>query len=429
MDAIAPERKALIGASIPRSGHHFLQRILSLYFEGELHYCEWYTPKDCCKQVPCSKLGSYRLTYQKSHDWNFELTQQLTGVLYLVQYRHPVPEALSDRELIKDRIGRQSMDYRLSKDAYAWWLASKAIYYRRFHQKWFEHRVPNAVYLDYSALSDRAAESVEPIIRWVAGAVDDNRLASAVQQASGSRGASPLAAQFKPRVIQKSPYYDPDLLAPFEAYVLHRCPKFEFNPEFSGSFADHSLYGLILAQDPDEPLPNGEQDRLSAAAHLAPGHPEIAFRLAKRDLKQGATERAISTLEAALERNPHFGQGYRLLAQTCKTAGRPLPASTTGSDALFACTKNPGALVDIAAAMIAEHKPINALAALSIAAVLQPENYRANYLLAKTLASQGRWEQARYYAERAAQIRPDGKQNVRLLAKIRDHLDRVPVPA
>src|ERR1041385_1979169 len=91
--------KALLGASIPRSVHHYLQRTLSRYFKSEIFYCEWYTPSDCCKQVPCTSRRDCRVTYQKSHDWDFSLPSNIADALYLVQFRHPVPEALSDRDL------------------------------------------------------------------------------------------------------------------------------------------------------------------------------------------------------------------------------------------------------------------------------------------------------------------------------------------
>ena len=415
-------RKKLIGASIPRSGHHFLQRILSFYYDDAMYYCEWYGPADCCKQVPCSRRGAYSVTYQKSHDWDFSLTQDVREGLYVVQYRHPVPEALSDRDLMQDSIGSPSLNYRLTRDYYGWWLATKAIYYRKFHTKWFENRVPNSVYLGYDALLKTPAPTIEPIVRWVSGQVDNERLAWAIAQASPQRDAGPAAQAFVPRTIESSRHFDRDLLSAFEAYVLRRCPQFEFKSEFSGSFEDHWMYGLILIQDPDEPLPAGETDRLDAAAKRAPGHPEISFRLAKRELERGATDRAFALLEETIARHPFFGQAYRLMVETCKAVGRPLPPSCLESDALFACTENPGALVEIAAAMLAERKLVNAVAALSLAAIAQPDNYRANHLLAKTLGRLGRWAQARHYAEKAAEIRPNNEQNVQLLEKISDRL-------
>lgn len=411
--------KALIGASIPRSGHHFLQRVLSLYFGDQLHYCEWYGPPDCCRQVPCTRTG-YRATYQKSHDWDFSLAQHVDQALYLIQYRHPVPEALSDRDLMRDSINSPSYNYRLSREYYGWWLAGKAIYYRNFHQKWFAKHQTNGVYLQYDALTRKTAETVSPIIEWVDGSVDAEKLAGSIAEARQSRGSSREA--YKPRVIEESAYFDRDLLAPFETYVLDRCPKFEFQPLLSGSYKDHWLYGLILLQDPEEPLPDGEEDHLDAAAKLAPNHPEVRLRLAKRELERGALEPAVGILEKTVQESPFFGQAYRLLVDTCKAAGRHLPDALSQSSALFACAEHPAALTEIAKSMLESERVVNAVAALSFVTVLQPENFRAHHLLARGLIRLGRWQEARRFAERAAEIKPDQEPNKKLLANIRNHL-------
>jgi tetratricopeptide (TPR) repeat protein len=424
--------KALIGASIPRSGHHYLQRMLSLYFADQIFYCEVYSQQNCCKQVPCTRRGGFRVTYQKSHDRDFALNPDVADALYLVQYRHPVPEALSDRELdLRDGLGRRNLGYRKTREYYGWWLASKAHYYRRFHDKWFARRVPNAAYLDYALLAQDPMNSIAPIIQWVSGDIDVGRLSKAVAQGSATRAplrqldaseTPPAATAFTPRVVESSPHFDRDLLAPFEAYVLAHCPKFGFTSELGGnSYGDHWLYGLILGHDEDEPLPDGEADRLDAAARRAPGHPEIAFRLAKRELDRDAPEKAIAILDETIARHPTFGHGYRLLAQACKAADQPMPASTMNADALLACSESPSILVDIAQAMLAEGIVVNAIAALSVATVLEPENYRANHMLAKALSTQGRWAQARRYAEHALELKPANKQTQRLLEKIKSH--------
>jgi hypothetical protein len=417
-------RRSLIGASIPRSGHHYLARILNFYFGNEIHYCEWYGPPDCCRQVPCTRPGAYRAVYQKSHDWDFSLTQSVRDALYLVQFRQPVPEALSDRDLLQDSFGSPSLNYRLTREYYGWWLATKAVYYRKFHEKWIRNPLPNAVHLDYDALLLRPEESIAPIVQWVSGSVDSERLSKAIAQASPSRDAGDGAPVFTPRVIERSRHFDRDLLAPFEAYVLQHCPLFGFKPELSGSYEGHWLYGLILAQDQDEPLPPGETDRLDAAARRAPGHPEIVMRLAKRELERNAPERAVELLEATLASHPYCGQAYRLMVDACKIANRPLPACATTSEALFACTENPGALVEIGAAMLEDYRLANAAAALSLAAMVQPDSFRANHLLARTLMRLGRWTQARHYAEAASALKPGNEPNKKILERISEQLGR-----
>ncbi|MBV9693198.1 MAG: hypothetical protein JO261_05815, partial [Alphaproteobacteria bacterium] len=120
--------KVLIGASIPRSGHHFLADMLTRYFGRELYYCESYTPADCCRTVPCTRRGDFRFIYQKSHDRDFRLPADVADALYLIQYRHPVAETLSDRELdLKDAVGRPSLAYRRTREGYMTWLAAKAV--------------------------------------------------------------------------------------------------------------------------------------------------------------------------------------------------------------------------------------------------------------------------------------------------------------
>ncbi len=413
--------KSLIGASIPRSGHHYLQRILSLYFGHDLYYCEFYSQKNCCKTVPCNRGGEHRVIYQKSHDREFTLTTGEADSLYIVQYRHPVPEALSDRELdLRDAIGRRSINYRLTREYYGWWLASKAVYYRNFHDKWLVSRLSNAAYMDYAALAEDPATLIAPVIHWATGDVDTAKLAQAIAQASLTRAAAQNveAAVFKPRIVANSPHFDPDLLGPFEAFVIAHCPEYGFSRELSGSYDDHWIFGLILAQDPRAPLPDGESDHLDAAARRAPSHPEILLRLAKRHLDLGETGPAIGLLDEALSRNPYFGPGYRLLAQVCKSTGHSLPSSATTSSAMFACADSPGALVEVAAALLAEGKPVNAATVLSAAVVLAPEDHRANQLLAKTLTTLGRREQAKGYARRAAELKPNDKKTIRLLAKL-----------
>ncbi|MBV9570243.1 MAG: bacterial transcriptional activator domain-containing protein [Alphaproteobacteria bacterium] len=419
MTSIQPSlRKALLGASVPRSGHHYLQRILCLYFGMDMHYCEWYGPPDCCRQVPCTRIG-YRVTYQKSHDWDFALRQDVPDGLYLIQYRHPVPEALSDRDLMRDSIAGPSFNYRLTRDHYGWWLAAKAIYFRKFHQKWFERRLPNAIYVNYEALTQEPANTIAPIIEWVDGSVDLERLSGAIAEASPSRSAA--TEVYKPRVIEDSAHFDRDLLAAFEAYVLHHCPKLEFESILSGSYEDHWLNGLILIQDTDLNPPEGE-DRLDAAARLAPQHPEITTRVARRELDRGAAEKAIGLLEETIERNPYFGGAYRLMVDACKAAGKPLPPSVTNANALFACSETPGALTEIARAMVDDERLVNAVAALSFNCVIQPDNFRAHHILARTLIRLGRWAEARRHAERAARLKPEHEANNKLIANIRDHL-------
>lgn len=425
---VAPA-KALIGASIPRSGHHFMQSLLSHYFGQDLYYCEVYTRADCCHQVPCVKGAGHAVVYQKSHDRRGEIPNNAKEAIYVIQYREPVGEALSDRELdLSDRLGRRSLNYRLSTDHYSWWLAGKAAYYRDFHDKWFAPRVENGVYLDYAFLSGDPQAALTSVAQKTAGVVDEFRVGRAVEGVGSVRAGSVHRktdpAPYVPRKIEESPHFDRELLAAFEAYVLQRCPNFGFSPRLGHPNAAHSFYGLVLLHDEREPLPRGETDRLDAAAKLAPDHPEIALRLAKRDLSLGAPELAIPRLEALLTRNPFFGPAYRQLFLACEEIGRPISHRYLDGNALFACSDSPKLLTELAATYSAKGMAVNALAALSMAVALAPDDFRLNHLYAKALADEKRWTLALAHAGRAAALRPNNKANAHLLSKARKQVDQ-----
>jgi hypothetical protein len=416
---------ALIGASIPRSGHHFLQSLLSHYYGGKLFYCEVYNRADCCNAVPCVRGRASSVTFQKSHDRQGEVRSDAGEALYIVQYREPVGEALSDRELdLNDRLGRKSINYRLSADYYSWWLSLKASYYRDFHDKWFAPKLPNAIYLDYASLASDPGRAIGDVISRATGGVSEQRIASAIQEVSAVRAGSVhrkrKGTPFEPRNIEDSPYFDRELLAAFEAYVLECCPRFEFVPRLNGRFRDHPWYGLVLLHDEREPLPDGETDRLNAAAARAPDHPEIVLRLAKRALSDGQANTAIAAVEKLLAHNPFFGPAYRFILKAGREAGRSMAPAYLNGNALFACADNPRLLGDLAQAYLDADMIVSSIAALSCAVVLEPDDFRLNHLLASALADQRGWKMAEFYAVTAAKLKPESKANNRLLSRIQN---------
>jgi len=414
--------KVLIGASIPRSGHHFLQNMLSSYYGDTIFYCEFYNPKNCCKTVPCTQRGQHSVIYQKNHDRDLMLRQDVQDALYIVQYRHPVPEALSDRELdLEDGIGRRSVDYRLTSDYYSWWLATKAVYYRKFHDKWLANPMPNTVYLDYTKLSKDPVGSLKPIIEWASGSFDEARLNRVVEESKSTR-VSGVKTTFQPRVVEQSPHFNADLLGVLEAYVVARCPNFKFARQLSGSFENHPLYGLIRLRDPDEPLPSGERDRLAVAAASAPKHPEVQLRLAQKDLQEGSTEKAIARLKDIVKTSPFFAPAYRLLLSTCKKAGSSIPASSFDGNALLACSDSPEMLVSIGAAFLEQDHFVSAIAALSFAVALEPDNKRAIHLLAVALFHEKRLDQAHALNKRVLELDPENVAASKLLTHLRKRM-------
>jgi tetratricopeptide (TPR) repeat protein len=424
----ADNPKILIGASIPRSGHHFLQNLLTSYYGLDLHYCEFYTPPGCCKSIPCTMRGNYRVIFQKSHDRDLKVPTDVGDAMYLLQYRHPVPEALSDRELeLRDGLGRRNLPYRRTRENYAYWLANKAIYYRKFHDKWMVRRTRNALYMDYPDLSANPESMLRQIISWASTSVDEQRLSQVVEQAGRTRVSVPHSTQtksgeeakvFKPRVIQDSPHFDAELLGAFEAWVLERTPGFGYGRELSGPYENSMVYGLILLNDPEEPLPAGERNRFEAASRRAPGHPEIQRRIVQRLLNEDDIEGAMQRLQETITHNPFYTPAYKLIFSVCKRAGTAVPESILTPDAVIACSDSAQLLADLGQAFLDRGLLVNAVTALSLATAITPDHQRAYHLLAVAMSQEKRWGQARQYAERAVALDGENKSSAKLLSTL-----------
>lgn len=418
--------KILIGASIPRSGHHFLQNLLTRFFGPRMQYCEFYSPKDCCRSVPCTRRGDFSVVFQKSHDRDMEVPKTVADAVYVIQYRHPVPEALSDRELdVTDAIGRMSLTYRLGREHYASWLAAKAVYYRRFHDKWMADRVPNGVYLDYAFLSARPAEAVEQIVRAALGGADRGRIDQVVVEARSVRvsTASKTPADFKPRVVEDSPHFDAELLGAFESYVVGRTPSFGFERTLpAGRVEGHPLLGLILAQDESEPLPPGQSDRLLAAMAIAGEHPDLVIRLAQREVRAGDPAAGAARLRRLVERHPHCTPAWKPLLAAYKALKAPPPAALFGGDALLGMTGRPELLADAGKALLDAGHLVDAVAALTLAVTFGPGSGKAHHLLATAMLKANRPQQALEHAETAVRIEPANAAAGQLLQAVRRRL-------
>ncbi|HWA89243.1 MAG TPA: hypothetical protein VG889_04365 [Rhizomicrobium sp.] len=379
--------KILIGASIPRSGHHFLADMVTSYFGKDIWYCEYYTFANCCRAVPCTRRGRYSFIYQKSHDRDFQLPATVADALYLIQYRHPVPEALSDRELdIKDSLGRPSLSFRKTRAGFTTWLAAKAIYYRKFHDKWMAKRIPNAIYLDYASLTADPHAMMRAIVRGAGAEVDEAHLDDIVERSGGSRaGTGKNAQSFKPRVASDSPFYDAELLGALEDYVLKRCPAYEFPRELGGNYETSALYAMLLLKDQKEPLPKGETKRFQFAARLAPDHPEIQRRLAQRLIREDKAVKGIEKLEILIDRHPFFAPAYELLFDTCAEQSTAVPEAVLNGNALIACSESAGLLLKLGQAFQDKGYTVNAVAAYALASTLEPANDEVRERLAASV--------------------------------------------
>lgn len=373
---MAEHPKILIGASIPRSGHHFLARLLKGVLGRDLQYCEFYTPPGCCKQMPCTRRTGAAVIYQKQHDRQGEVPQDVADALYVVQHRHPVPQALSDRELnLSDAPARHPAPWRRSRAYHEQWLAAQAAYVRRFHDRWIAAGPPNAIRIAYERLSAEPEAVLAELLAAAGLPPRPDRIAEVVAAERGVRisGALGASRRFTPRRIEDSPAFEPDLHGAYEDWLLPRIPAFGFErllPE--GRVAGHPLAALLLLTDRQEPLPAGETDRLSVAARLAPGHPAIEMLLADRERRAGDRPAAYRRLLSLAERAPYWAPLWPRLFHLAEQQRERVPARLLTGEAMLTLTAEPEVLLRGAAFLLHDYRATEALAAIGIASEFLP---------------------------------------------------------
>lgn len=216
----------LIGVSVPRSGHHYLVRLLGHALGESFVHCEYYTPVGCCRTTPCTRSEGARVVSQKNHDLDFSLSPDLAGVTYVVQHREPLMAALSDREYLARLEGRELAD---DADEYVVWLGEKAAYFHRFWAKWLRPPHPHRLVIDYGELLHRPVEALAQTLVSIGVEVDRSRLEEAARRVSPSVADFPAPLgeppPFTARTLEASRYLDRDLLSVFESIVLDAVPE------------------------------------------------------------------------------------------------------------------------------------------------------------------------------------------------------------
>lgn len=116
-----PHLLLIEGKSLPRTGHHYLRRLLGETHPGQFSYCEYYQEPGCCKQIPCRaeaywsyarEHGQDHIRFIKSHD--FDLSDPFynapPSVLRLVQIRQPLHLLVSWLELFHLQVNRSLLE-------------------------------------------------------------------------------------------------------------------------------------------------------------------------------------------------------------------------------------------------------------------------------------------------------------------------------
>lgn len=170
-----------------------------------MHYCEFYSPLDCCRTIPCTRRGSARIVFQKNHDFDLSLDPHLPHCLYLVQTREPLLEAMSDRELAESVRPELKGDL----DELVVWLGKKISYYRHFFQKWINGASAQCIHIPYRSLVEDPLGVLNLIFDRTGLVVDSQTVLSAIASQSGKRDAGQIFAPRKAiHVSVQRPYFD-----------------------------------------------------------------------------------------------------------------------------------------------------------------------------------------------------------------------------
>jgi hypothetical protein len=218
------DRRIILGKSMPRSGHHFLERLLMTYLGSELSYCEMYNEKKCCQLYPCSnpwnRVRKYH--FQKSHDWNF--TDRVSiSTPYVIQYRSPIPRSQSNYELYLKASQKED-----NKKTFEQFLKGETEYFVKFHNKWIEKQLENAIIIRYEELTKETELTLKNVIKFIGEDVlNDEKIKLTV--ASHKEKHNPLNSPKTIRKSQEFRHFDRGLYAEQEMIIKERCPNVNRN--------------------------------------------------------------------------------------------------------------------------------------------------------------------------------------------------------
>ena len=342
----------LVGVSVPRSGHHFLARLLQAACGERLRYCDFYETPGCCRQVPCTRAAT-PLHLQKNHDLQLRLPTDLPGVRYIVQVRDPVAAALSDRELFAARHGEALA---ADRPALLLWLATQALWLEDFWAKWVDPAPAAAVLLTYESLTADPAAALRALL--AALEVASTRAAcEAAVAAVAPRGGFHGEIAYRRRRLTESRFFDGELFSLYETLLFGRLP---------------------LA---------GAQRLLPA--HRDPAHPLTRCWQALRAARRGDLETALAGLEALSADLGHPAALEAEVARLLQAQGRPGPARGRLAAALRARPDDPALLLRWVELCRALAEPRAAVEQAQRLVALMPQEVGHRVLLALLLGEAG----------------------------------------
>lgn len=246
-DARGAHPRHIIGASIPRSGHHLLARLLEVFLGDRLFYCEAYADMGCCRSVPCRLREQRPISFQKSHDFDLTLPRDIPDALYLIQHRPPVPVAVSAREYYADERYPGSFGAETLSDhsEYAVWLGRLAAYFVGFWERWLDVPPPGSAIVEYDDLAARPHDVLAEVLDRIGVRAEADAIDQAVAWVVPRAGPySELS--YAPRALEARPAYVPELLAPYESAIVEHLPVLAAHRQFPPVAHRETLVGQIF---------------------------------------------------------------------------------------------------------------------------------------------------------------------------------------
>jgi len=346
-------RRQVVGVSIPRAGHHYLIKLLSLALGADFFHCEYYTPLGCCRTIPCRQGDGRRVVFQKNHDFDLSVPPDLPGVTYVVQHRAPLLATLSDREYLARLEGAHRAD---DRDEFVVWLGEKAAYLRRFWEKWMRPPRSGRVPIDYAVLLQRPVDVVVELLWALEIEPDRAAIEGAVSRGSGQVADFPAAIgetpQFVPRQLASSRYFDEELLPIFESLVLSALPELEDTRCFPAVATDGHPIALVcearLSRAAGDPARAAAC--LEAAVRAQPLNAHLWHALADAQLAAGQIDGAVAAEGEAVRLRPAQPAFVRGLsdAHRVRADGELSAAIEQARTLARLCPADPGHLIHLA---------------------------------------------------------------------------------
>ena len=205
---MADNLEYFVGVSWPRSGHNLLARILSAYYGDRFGYCEYYSPKDCCKKIPCYRAGEINLS--KNHDYK-NIVPMVDGGKYLIQFREFLPSLVSNYELyVRTRTDSEVKFFKFAK--------KQPKKYCNFMNRWARAEAANATIarISYERLTASPVETIATVVSQFSPSepLDREKLRRVIQSVKrisvhrGVRLTAPERGVSSDRDIRSFRYYD-----------------------------------------------------------------------------------------------------------------------------------------------------------------------------------------------------------------------------